>query len=44
MDLDADELVPEPGKHEEFDEIEQRITKLKEELDQELKKLRKKTG
>ena len=42
--LDADELVPEDGKDEVYDNIMQEINELEEELKAELKKIRKQTG
>ena len=42
--LDSDELVPEDGKDDVYDNIMSEINDLEEELKAELKKIRKETG
>lgn len=37
---DADDLVPEPGKHEEYDEVQNEIAELDKQFKAELKKLK----
>ena len=41
---DADELVPEDGKDEIYDNVMSEINDLEDELNRELKKIRKETG